>query len=47
LSQIRCIRTIINTFIVPEGTVVLGEAKKIGAAGFGQQRRMGGGFSTG
>ena len=26
--------------IVPEGTVVLGEAKKIGAAGFGQQRRM-------
>jgi len=26
--------------IVPEGSVVLGEAKKIGAAGFGQQRRM-------
>src|SRR5208283_1006547 len=26
--------------IIPEGTVVLGEAKKIGAAGFGQQRRM-------
>jgi type IV secretion system protein VirB10 len=26
--------------IVPEGTVVLGEAKKIGATGFGQQRRM-------
>jgi len=26
--------------IVPEGTVVLGEARKIGAAGFGQQRRM-------
>jgi type IV secretory pathway VirB10-like protein len=26
--------------IVPEGTVVMGEAKKIGAAGFGQQRRM-------
>jgi type IV secretory pathway VirB10-like protein len=26
--------------IIPEGTVGLGEAKKIGAAGFGQQRRM-------
>jgi type IV secretory pathway VirB10-like protein len=26
--------------IIPQGTVVLGEAKKIGAAGFGQQRRM-------
>jgi type IV secretion system protein VirB10 len=26
--------------IVPDGTVVLGEAKKIGALGFGQQRRM-------
>ena len=26
--------------IIPEGTVVLGEAKKLGAAGFGQQRRM-------
>jgi type IV secretion system protein VirB10 len=26
--------------IIPEGTVLLGEAKKIGAAGFGQQRRM-------
>jgi type IV secretion system protein TrbI len=26
--------------IIPEGTVVLGEAKKIGAAGFGQHRRM-------
>ena len=26
--------------IIPEGTVVLGEAKKIGASGFGQQRRM-------
>lgn len=26
--------------LVPEGTVVLGEARKIGAAGFGQQRRM-------
>jgi len=26
--------------IIPEGTVVLGEAKKIGAAGFSQQRRM-------
>jgi type IV secretion system protein VirB10 len=26
--------------IIPEGTVVLGEAKKIGAAGFGQQRRI-------
>ena len=26
--------------IIPDGTVVLGEAKKIGAAGFGQQRRM-------
>jgi type IV secretory pathway VirB10-like protein len=26
--------------LIPEGTVVLGEAKKIGTAGFGQQRRM-------
>ncbi|MGA8439020.1 MAG: TrbI/VirB10 family protein [Candidatus Sulfotelmatobacter sp.] len=26
--------------IIPEGTVALGETKKIGAAGFGQQRRM-------
>jgi type IV secretion system protein TrbI len=26
--------------IIPEGTVVLGEARKIGAVGFGQQRRM-------
>lgn len=26
--------------LVPEGTVVLGEARKIGANGFGQQRRM-------
>jgi type IV secretory pathway VirB10-like protein len=26
--------------IIPEGTAVLGEARKIGAAGFGQQRRM-------
>lgn len=26
--------------IIPEGTVVLGEAKKIGSLGFGQQRRM-------
>jgi type IV secretory pathway VirB10-like protein len=26
--------------IIPEGTVVLGVAKKIGAVGFGQQRRM-------
>src|SRR5271167_2375392 len=26
--------------VIPDGTVVLGEAKKIGAAGFGQQRRM-------
>ena len=26
--------------IIPEGTVLLGEAKKIGAAGFGEQRRM-------
>jgi type IV secretory pathway VirB10-like protein len=26
--------------IIPDGTVILGEAKKIGAAGFGQQRRM-------
>jgi type IV secretion system protein VirB10 len=26
--------------IIPEGTVVLGEAKKIGSAGFGQQRRV-------
>jgi type IV secretory pathway VirB10-like protein len=26
--------------LIPEGTIVLGEAKKIGAAGFGQQRRI-------
>ena len=26
--------------LVPEGTIVLGEAKKIGANGFGQQRRI-------
>ena len=26
--------------LIPEGTIVLGEAKKIGATGFGQQRRM-------
>jgi type IV secretory pathway VirB10-like protein len=26
--------------IIPDGTVVLGEARKIGATGFGQQRRM-------
>ena len=26
--------------LVPDGTIVLGEAKKIGAAGFGQQRRL-------
>lgn len=26
--------------LIPDGTVVLGEAKKIGAAGLGQQRRM-------
>jgi type IV secretion system protein VirB10 len=26
--------------LIPEGTVVIGEAKKIGSAGFGQQRRM-------
>jgi type IV secretion system protein VirB10 len=26
--------------LVPDGTIVLGEAKKIGSAGFGQQRRM-------
>lgn len=26
--------------LVPEGTIVLGEAKKIGSTGFGQQRRM-------
>jgi type IV secretion system protein VirB10 len=26
--------------IIPEGTVVLGEARKIGAAGFGRQRRI-------
>src|SRR3984885_3345125 len=26
--------------IIPDGTVVLGEARKIGAAGFGQQRRI-------
>jgi type IV secretion system protein TrbI len=26
--------------LIPDGTIVLGEAKKIGASGFGQQRRM-------
>ncbi|WP_051979131.1 TrbI/VirB10 family protein [Edaphobacter aggregans] len=26
--------------LIPEGTIVLGEAKKIGSVGFGQQRRM-------
>jgi type IV secretion system protein VirB10 len=26
--------------LIPEGTIVLGEAKKIGSTGFGQQRRM-------
>ena len=26
--------------LIPDGTVVLGEARKLGAAGFGQQRRM-------
>lgn len=26
--------------LIPEGTIVLGEAKKIGSSGFGQQRRM-------
>ncbi|WP_051978775.1 TrbI/VirB10 family protein [Edaphobacter aggregans] len=26
--------------LVPEGTIVLGEARKIGSSGFGQQRRM-------
>ncbi len=26
--------------LIPDGTIVLGEARKIGAAGFGQQRRM-------
>lgn len=26
--------------LIPDGTIALGEAKKIGAAGFGQQRRM-------
>src|SRR5258705_8826542 len=26
--------------IIPEGTIVLGEARKIGSAGFGQQRRL-------
>jgi len=26
--------------LIPEGTIVLGEAKKIGASGFGQQRRI-------
>ncbi|HEX4031843.1 MAG TPA: TrbI/VirB10 family protein [Terracidiphilus sp.] len=26
--------------LIPEGTIVLGEAKRIGSAGFGQQRRM-------
>jgi type IV secretion system protein VirB10 len=27
--------------LIPDGTIVLGEAKKIGGSGFGQQRRMG------
>jgi type IV secretory pathway VirB10-like protein len=26
--------------LIPEGSIILGEARKIGAAGFGQQRRM-------
>ena len=26
--------------LIPDGTIVLGEAKKIGSVGFGQQRRM-------
>ena len=26
--------------LIPDGTIILGEARKIGAAGFGQQRRM-------
>jgi type IV secretion system protein VirB10 len=26
--------------LIPEGTIVLGEARKLGSAGFGQQRRM-------
>ena len=26
--------------LIPEGTIVLGEARKIGSAGFGQQRRL-------
>jgi type IV secretory pathway VirB10-like protein len=26
--------------LIPDGTIVLGEARKIGAAGFGQQRRL-------
>ena len=26
--------------LIPDGTIVLGEARKIGASGFGQQRRM-------
>ncbi len=26
--------------LIPDGTIVLGEAKKVGSAGFGQQRRM-------
>ena len=26
--------------LIPDGTIVLGEARKIGATGFGQQRRM-------
>jgi type IV secretion system protein VirB10 len=26
--------------LIPDGTIVLGEAKKIGGSGFGQQRRM-------
>jgi hypothetical protein len=30
--------------LIPEGTIVLGEAKKIGTVGFGQQRRMAAAF---
>jgi type IV secretion system protein VirB10 len=30
----------LQNVLIPEGTVILGEARKIGAAGFGQQRRM-------
>ena len=26
--------------LIPDGTIVLGEARKIGSSGFGQQRRM-------